>query len=451
MHVVEINDAGIAVSHGGNVLLESPGYAVVAGNQILVGEAAIKQSRLNPRASYDQFWEQLSLEALPKRHVKIQHHADLAYHHLSALWARVESNAREVIFAVPGSFNTQQLGLLLGIAKACAIPAIGLVDAATAAASTTRAAGKLWHLDAQLHRIVLTEFDASIDLTRTSVHDVARRGLVAVREAWADAIANAFLREARFDPMHRAESEQALYDRLPEWLAFFKEQPSAVLDLKTRHRTHWLSLQRARLIEAAADLYQEVAHNIRGYLHAGEPGKLLVSHRLHELPGALEALACLPNCELIPLDRNATARGAVMYAAHIRSSGEALKFVTRLPLRAPVVETAVREGRTAIASRRPTHVLHRGRAYPITDEPLIAGADLSAGAFGIALNADYDGRAHCSIRQHGGAIVIENLSGEDIAFNGRKLQERVIGQIGDIIRIGEAELQLIAVEAGHGA
>ena len=139
-----------------------------------------------------------------------------------------------------------------------------------------------------------------------------------------------------------------------------------------------------------------------------------------------------------------------MHAAHIRSSGEALKFVTRLPLRAPGFETAVREGRTATASRRPTHVLHRGRAYPITDEPLIAGAHLSAGAFDIALNAEHRGGAHCSIRQHGGAIVIENLSGEGIAFNGRKLQERVIGQIGDIIRIGEAELQLIAVEAGHG-
>jgi hypothetical protein len=452
VHVIEINDTGIAVSHGERVLLESPGYAVVDGNQILVGEAAMKQSRLNPRASYDQFWEQLSLEALPKRHVKVQHHADLAYQHLSSLWAQVEPNPGEVIFAVPGSFNTQQLSLLLGIAKACAIPAIGLVDAATAAASTTQAAGKVWHLDAQLHRIVLTKLDASTNLARTSVHDVARRGLVALREAWANAIADAFLREARFDPMHRAESEQALYDSLPGWLACFKEQSSAVLNFKTRHRTHRLSLQRVLLIEAAAGLYQEVANNIRGHLHAGEPGKLLVSHRLHELPGALEALGCVLNCKRVPLERNATARGAVMHAAHIRSSGETLNFVTRLPLRAPVVETAVCEERTATVSRRPTHVLHRGRAYPITDEPLIAGAHLPAGAFGIALNADYDGRARCSIRQHGGAIVIENLSsGEGIAFNGRKLRDRMTGQIGDIIRIGEAELQLIAVVNHDGA
>jgi hypothetical protein len=250
MHIVEINDAGIVVSHGEHVLLESPGYAVVDGDQILVGEAAVKRSRLNPRASYDQFWEQLSLEALPKRHVRAQHHADLAYQHLSALWAQVEANASEMIFAVPGSFNTQQLGLLLGIAKACAMRATGLVDAATAAASTMQAAGTLWHLDAQLHRIVLTELDAHTDLARTSVHDVARRGLVALREAWTNAIANAFLREARFDPMHRAESEQALYDRLPEWLACFKEQSSAVLDLKTRHRTQRLSLQRTRLSPA---------------------------------------------------------------------------------------------------------------------------------------------------------------------------------------------------------
>jgi hypothetical protein len=447
VHVIELNDAGVTVSHDESVLLESPGCAIVDGNQILVGEAALRHSRLNPRASYDRFWEQLSLDPLPRRHAKVQHHADLAYHHLAAIWEQVKSDVNEVIFAVPGSFSTQQLGLLLGIARACAIPAAGLIDAALAAASTAQAAGKLWHLDVQLHRVVLTEFDAHNHLMRTAVHDVARRGLVTLREIWANTIAEAFLREARFDPLHRADSEQALYDHLPHWLASYRDRSSAVLELKTRHRTHRLTLSRARLTQAATGLYDEITNNARTHLGAGEPSALLVSHRLHELPGALEALAHLPDCEVVPLDRDATARGAVMYAARIRSDGEALKFVTRLPLHAPALQSEIRARRTGTVLSRPTHVLHQGRAYPIADRPLIVGTNLPADTFGIELGIDHSSAAHhrCTIRRQGAEIVIENLTDDKIVLNGQNLTARATAEIGDMIRIGAAELQLIAV------
>ncbi|HEX2244266.1 MAG TPA: hypothetical protein VHK27_13660, partial [Gammaproteobacteria bacterium] len=118
--VIEINDAAITASDGETVLLESPGYAIVERDQVLIGEAALRRMRLNPRAIYDRFWNQLSLEPLSKRHVKVQHQADLAYYHLAAIWDAIKSNVEEVIFAVPGLFSTERLRLLLGIAQACA-------------------------------------------------------------------------------------------------------------------------------------------------------------------------------------------------------------------------------------------------------------------------------------------------------------------------------------------
>ena len=64
----------------------------------------------------------------------------------------------EVLLALPGSYSHDQLGLILGIARACGLPVRGLVDAAVAASATRGATGeRRIHLDLELHRAVVTE------------------------------------------------------------------------------------------------------------------------------------------------------------------------------------------------------------------------------------------------------------------------------------------------------
>ena len=44
------------------------------------------------------------------------------------------------------------------------------------------------------------------------------QGLASLTDVFARRIAEHFVRATRFDPFTHAETEQALYDRLPEWL-----------------------------------------------------------------------------------------------------------------------------------------------------------------------------------------------------------------------------------------
>lgn len=443
--VIEINDAAITASDGEAVLLESPGYALVEHDQVLVGEAASRRVRLNPRAIYDRFWNQLSLEPLSKRHVKVQHQADLAYYHLAAIWDAIKSNAEEVIFAVPGLFSTEQLRLLLGIAQACAIPAVGLVDAALAAASHADMEGTLWHLDIQLHHAVLTQLYAGARLTRVDVHRIPRTGLIAMHEAWMNAITDAFVREARFDPTQLAYTEQALYDRLPSWLASLNADSYATLELRTGHTTHRINIQRERLIQATAELYQEIGQHVRNHLRPDESTMLLISHRLAQLPGLPEALCAPRDCRTVSLKACTMARGVLTNEAHIRCADSALKFVTSLPARKPA------RARTApmcpSSKAKPTHVVYEGYAYAITDRPLLVGANILPGEHGIEVGAYCNGIAHhhCSIRRRGREIVVENHSAEGTIVNDKRIDISATVGAGDTVKVGTPGVELLLI------
>jgi hypothetical protein len=443
--VIEINDAAITASDGETVLLESPGYAIVERDQVLVGKAALRRTRLNPRATYDRFWNQLSLDRLSRRYDKVQHHADLAYHHLAAVWNAIKSDVDEVIFAVPGTFSKKQLGLLLGVAKACAIPAVGLVDAALAAASQANGSGTLWHVDIQLHHTVLTQLHAGARLERVNVHTIPRTGLITMREAWMNAIADAFVRDARFDPTQLAHTEQALYDRLPSWLACLEAENYATLELQTGHATHRINLHRERLIQMTARLYQEIGQHVNSRLRPGESTMLLISHRLAQLPGLYEALSAPSGCRIASLEARATARGVLTNEAYIRCADSALKFVASFPTGERARPRTVSIPR--FPATKPTHVVYKGHAYAITDRPLLVGANILTGEYEIDLGVYRNGIAqhHCSFRRQGGEIVVENHSAEGTIVNDRRVDMTVTVGVGDTVKIGALGVELLLI------
>ena len=175
----------------------------------------------------NRFWDQLSLDPLPKPTSVARHHADLAYSHLAQIWDQIRSETEEVIMAVPGSFDRQQLGLLLGIANECRMPVGGLIDTAVAASSkSSNSSDRLLHLDIHLHRFLLTELERGTNLRRTRVRQLTKAGHLALKETWVEDIADAFIRTTRFDPMYSAASEQLLHNRLPIWLSELQSKDS---------------------------------------------------------------------------------------------------------------------------------------------------------------------------------------------------------------------------------
>ena len=139
---IELNDAGILAADAERVLVEpSPGFALLEGKQLRVGAEALERSRLKPRWVHNRYWDQLDSSPMPKPFPRDLSLADVAHTHLTNLWDRLlqelgSGASPSVLLAVPGSFSVSQLGLILGIARACEIPVTGMVDAAVAAAAT---------------------------------------------------------------------------------------------------------------------------------------------------------------------------------------------------------------------------------------------------------------------------------------------------------------------------
>jgi hypothetical protein len=334
---IEINDAGIrvgdAAGHVAGRIGACPGIALLEGGSILTGSAAADQARLKPKRVNDRFWSRLDTSALPPPFPDELSHADLAHAQLNDIWKQIGSNASGVIIAAPGSHTDEQLGLILGIARACGMPVNGLVDAGLAAVShASPAAESLLHLDLQRHRIVITELTRDAELRRGPVRVSEHTGLTSLQAGCIREIAKVFVNRTRFDPLHVAATEQSLYRQLPDLLATLCREARVVLELEAAGRIYAVELSRQEIAATMASDYEAIGHMVRSAQRHTTPAVLLVAHRAAMLPGLEEHLAGVNDLAPIVLPADAAVKGALRHHAAIQSPGVELPFVTRLPI-----------------------------------------------------------------------------------------------------------------------
>jgi hypothetical protein len=453
--VIDLNDCGVEVYRGDQLIVQSPGYAMLDSDAMIVGSEAYQRARLNPRHANDRFWDRLSLEPLARPSAHARHHADVAYAHLCHVWEQVRSQAEEVIFAVPGTFDRQQLGLLLGMTSECAVNVTGVVDAAVAASSGSLPVQEtLLHLDAQLHRVVLTYLERGNRIQRLRVTELPNVGVAGMRERWANVIADAFVQMTRFDPMHRAETEQQLHNRLPTWLGASLTGGSARLELETAGKTYSIALEHEQLVRAVEAFYQQIFQFVRRSLPSGRPTALLLSHRLASLPGFTSLMAQLDHCEVIPLALGAAARGAMTQHSQICTAGESVRFVTSLPVEQPAADVGAEQTPQTGTADSPTHVLYQARAFAIEQTPFTVGTDIAADTPGLRLASQSTEvlPRHCSIYADDEGVWLDNHSPQGTFLNGERVSGRSLLRTGDIIRIGTPgeELQMIRLVQRDG-
>ncbi|CAN5135585.1 hypothetical protein BH24PSE2_BH24PSE2_04240 [soil metagenome] len=454
--VLELNDAGLIAADEGGILLESPGFAVVEPKRTIVGEPAWHSARLNPRWTNNRFWDELSLEPVRNPTARIRSHGDLVFAHLDDLRRQLDAGDREVVFAVPGNFGSDQLALLLGIARECGLQATGLVDAAVAAATQAAVSGDLLHVDILLHRVVLTQIRHQDRLTRVGVDQIDKVGLAALRESWVDLIADTYVGNTRFDPLHRAESEQALYDRLPAWLSELEQADSTLLEMQSGAKTHRVTLTRDSLLGHVREQYGIIEDQLRA-IQDVHPAQVLVTERIARLPGLTAAIARAAGSAPSILEQDATARGVLAHLDQIRSEGAALSFITALPAPSPRMGARQEREITAPIETRgpetplPTHVLHRARAYPIGSVPCEVGSNASGLAIGRPLNGI---AASCSIFARRQDIVLEKHETGQTFVNDEPVAGETTLELGDRVRVGVESgdvLELIIVVDAGGA
>jgi len=373
--VLDLNDSELRIARMGvdasEVVVQSNGFALIDDRSIVFGDRALKQFRLHPRKINNQFWNRLNTEPLPTRAPNVANHADLVYRHFAELLREAQfAVGDECFIATAGTTTNEQLGLLLGIAGEARAAVTGLVDAGLAASVAHPAPKRIVHIDVSLHRAVVTELGKAEGLARQRTDEIAELGLANLLDAWANVIADRFVRDARFDPLSIAATDQQVYDRLIDWL----------LD-PTRPREFGVDVDHrgsVRRTEVNVDaLIAKVTQRYRLLDRFADGSTLFLSHRAARLPGLTEYLASIA-ARVVSLDRMDLFRGIVAHQSLIRSDPNALRLVTRLPVapvtsvereREPAPPTALR-----LAPERPTHVLFGADAVAI-GQSLTIGRD----------------------------------------------------------------------------
>jgi hypothetical protein len=331
---LELNDAGLVSSAGEGWRDEGPGYALLDPERLLLGAEARAQARLRPRRLVTRFWAQLDTVPLLQGTAHAGSHADLACAQLDAIWRRRPGGIDRLLPVIPGVPGREALELLLGIAAELGIPVPGLVDAAVAATLRRAPGRELAHLDFSLHGALLTRIAQGDVLERAESVVVPEAGLLALEDAWARAAAGAFVAQTRFDPLHAAETEQSLYDRLPGWLAALREADEVAVELPLNGEPLAATLARAPLLAVTAHAYRLLAAELERWRRPGTGLVLQLSHRALALPELARFLGEQPGIEILSLPADAAVAGALARLDAL-PSGDAggPRFVTRLPAR----------------------------------------------------------------------------------------------------------------------
>jgi len=413
--IIELNDIAVTARSEELESVGSPGYALIQGDELLIGEAARVKARLHPLQLNNRFWQRLSMDPLRHAGGNVRHHADLAYAHLLQLH-ELAGKPEEVIFTVPGHYSVDKLSVLLGIAKHCPFKSVGLVDSAVAATAGEGLDGDAIYIELQLHQAVLTRLSATNEVVREAVQTVEGVGLLTLYDRWASIVAEAFIEQCRFDPLHSASSEQFVYDLMPQFL----DESDALIEVEVPQGTtiHHARIARKSILQAATDIWQQVSAQAAGM--GGSCDRYLLSHQWSRVPGIL---SFSPNSVL--LQATPAVRACLENIDLVRSESESVSFVTRLPgLKLPSAKIRqIKEEVVPVpAVEPPTHVLVGSTAYS-----LASPCYLQDSSDGISCGRQAEADSHCSLSLQDGKVSLK-LLGERQVW----LKDRAIGA-GDLL------------------
>lgn len=434
------------------ILYREPGFALLEDDRLLTGKAAYAQSRQKPRSIQNKYWSNLQTASLADRRFSHLSAADLASRQLEQIWQQ-HGAGNDLVVAVPAYMGSDNLALLLGIAAELHVPVVALVDAAVAATRRQYKGGVPVHVDLSLHSATLTRITQAGQVQFDRAEVIEGSGTLALHDAWIGVIADAFVQQSRFDPLHTAETEQSLQDCLPEWLTAATVGDKVALQVVYRGIEHHAEIESLELVAAAAPVYHSIVSNLRALYRADETPALQLTDRAARMPGLADTLTARVGGEVYLLEPGATSRGLLARCRDMKSGDSAVSLVRHLPWDQAAVELRIEE---ALAhDGQPTHLLFDNTAYAIEEQPLTLGSQPADTERWIDLRQDMPGvsRRHCSLQQENGQCVVRDYSRYGTFLNGHRIDGSAVLQIGDRIRLGTPgfELRLIATESGRGS
>ncbi len=445
-----INDAGITLLDSERIIYREPGFALLENNELTTGNSAFAKTRINPRNIQHRFWSCLDSEPIADRRFSYLTAADLASRQLEQMIAAAGRRDIEIILAVPSYMGVPNLALLLGIAAELSLTVVGLVDAAVAATRREYRNAVPVHIDMSLHSASLTRLAQAGQVQVEKSELLEDCGVYVLYDAWITAIAGEFVKQSRFDPLHTAETEQLLLNRLGGWLSRAAGQDRVDMTLEYGGATYTAGIESLALIAHAAPVYQQLVSRLRTLYRAEELPAIQLTDRVARLPGLAAMLKARVGGEVYVLEAGATARGALSRLRD-RNPASGVSLLRALPWDQSPVEVVV-ESSTEMTAGTPTHLLFGHTAYAIGNSPLNVGSQEADGSRSVVLDSEMPGvsRRHCSVVLQNGQCLMQDHSRYGTFLNGHRISSTAVLQAGDAVRVGTPGFEFLMITADQG-
>lgn len=449
---IDINDASLVVAHEGEVLAREPGYALVENGRIVTGTEALRQARVKPSQVSSRYWTNLSVGSNTAGVEGIDSASELAHAQLKTLWTQIADKSDDVVLIVPNHYTREQLGVLLGLTQEIGIRVSGMLSSAAAVSARPYPGRQLVHLDVGLHRVSVTPLEQSDSVMALQEIGLEDTGLTSVMDLWAQRFSELFVLATRFDPLHRADTEQLIYDYLPGWLQSIQEKDVCEFELEHYQDIHRIEVRREQLLAAASGFYRALVQLVAQVRQGGASLVVQVSHHLGLLPGLMTELQRLDDALVLSLGPDAPVMGALAMPA-VESKNGQVKLLKRVPWREQAqvaVDKNVFQNSKKTPDAGSSHVVYKGIAYPVGAEGLSIGRTKDKERRSIVLEGDHSGvsGSHCELVLRDGEVKLIDRSRHGTFVNEKRVPVETTLRPADVIRIGSPGEELWVISVG---
>ncbi len=214
--MIEINDLQITV-HDNEYSLAHCAYAHVEKECVTFGDKALSNIKICPDDFYSHYWQRLGYERINSHNKHVRHFADLVYLQLTELTQQYKDNT-QVVFVVPSYYKEQQLALLLGLATSCKLLTLAIINHDVINIVPVEFQGEYCVAQLGLHNSNVSRLTINKSIQLNDNKTFPESGfleLVSYILNWCNQV---FIKHLRFDPLHSAHTEQALFDQIYKML-----------------------------------------------------------------------------------------------------------------------------------------------------------------------------------------------------------------------------------------
>jgi pSer/pThr/pTyr-binding forkhead associated (FHA) protein len=166
----------------------------------------------------------------------------------------------------------------------------------------------------------------------------------------------------------------------------------------------------------------------------------MLSNRVARLPGIIDFLAEVKHRKIIELQPGAGALEILKFASDLfkQQAGSSSPYLTSRPLPAASPVFHGEPVKFSEEQKRPSHLLYRDLAYPITEKPLFIGLQRAEDGAGIQILGQIAGvsRKHCSVQVQGDNVVLKDHSTYGTFVDENPVKGHTILLLGQTVRVG---------------